>query len=411
MRIAHLATFLTLLTCQAEANNLLFEPQAIPRFYSALSDIKNKPADILVIGDSLTVGLGSTYPDQQSWPSVFRRILQAKLNPEGVVGGAGFVPVRYTWGGTIPQPMTVLGNAPAFIGRDMPNVANVTAWLNAEAVPTSRVTWSGAGVTSLESLVSRQSGVTANCRSVVTGSGLTQNATISVSGSGPRNSGSRTLIAAKLKPSQTVTASIYAPTQDKLRLSGLVRYNGDESCGIRVQNLACSGISLFESMGYTSYFRSSEPLGIGPNTSLILSANIDAWPSAKLVILALGTNDQGNYGTTLSAVQNGGKSTFKAHLEVLVDYIQQRGIDVVLAVMPAPGGGREALYRQMIVDSVHEVASVRTNITLMDFDYALGRGPYASLPAGWSLGDNLHYQPAANSWFGTQAAYAFLEGF
>jgi lysophospholipase L1-like esterase len=63
--------------------------ESLARWRGALAKRETRPADVVVVGDSITEGLG--VPDDARWISQLRRDLQ-RSNPAGAPGGEGYIP-------------------------------------------------------------------------------------------------------------------------------------------------------------------------------------------------------------------------------------------------------------------------------------------------------------------------------
>lgn len=80
---------------------------ALKRWREAIAEIATKPADVLLLGDSIMEGYFAT-SNSKRVSELIRKSLQAKYNPLTVRGGEGFVPARHALdpaGGGSPAPL------------------------------------------------------------------------------------------------------------------------------------------------------------------------------------------------------------------------------------------------------------------------------------------------------------------
>lgn len=336
--------------------------------------------------------------------------LQAAWNPPGVPGGLGFSPVRFDWAIQSPA-FSVTGGGAAQWSRYMRSTGNTALRVNGPQSNTTRVHWTASGITSVDSISYRlQFGSSTAPYSLDYEGTHTEGTIVNSEPSPPEISSFRRLNTQSLEPSKTVNITFSPPQQAYFRLSGMVHYNGDEERGIRVQNLACSGISLYDQFGDNGYFMGAETGRLSPLSRDVLRANVDVWENGKLVFIALGTNDQGTYGRTDSEAMTSGRAIFRRYLFQMCRHVIDSGRDVILGVMPAPGTGRESKYRLMVGPTVYDVANALPHVTVVDFDKALGYLPRPMLPAGWDHGDQLHYTAAAHAYFGNEVARLLMLG-
>ncbi|MCE9557988.1 MAG: SGNH/GDSL hydrolase family protein, partial [Armatimonadetes bacterium] len=202
-------------------------------------------------------------------------------------------------------------------------------------------------------------------------------------------------------------------------IDGMIHYRGDGFSGIRVENVATSGIRLFDHDNTGDGLVTLDP----QRTDLNEAVAIDQWTSAPandfvtqgarrggLVFLSLLTNDQGHYGMNSQTIQES-KDIYKGHLEEVVARILARPShpSVILLSHPAPDG-REANYRFM-KQAMREVADANSDVAICDMDAAYRFVPYQSLPATIKRNDGLHFTEAYHKALGENIAVALRQGY
>lgn len=114
------------------AQNVLAESQSVPglynpaglrRFYQRLANVNQthggtggSGVDVILLGDSLLFGLGATTTRHDVIHAKLRAMLQARYNPSGVIGGAGYVPFK-CGGNSLTASNVPTWSAPGRIGR------------------------------------------------------------------------------------------------------------------------------------------------------------------------------------------------------------------------------------------------------------------------------------------------------
>lgn len=396
----------------------------LAKFYNGLDYLGAGGIDVLYIGDSRFRGQATAFPEVESIPSVVSSILQAEWNPPGVTGGPGFIPTKWTWsngaGGTVNplQPMVVAGSV--YNDRLMSGTGHVQTRLNAGA---GSITYTFDKCTDIEAVYQ---GGTGGFIWTITG-GATLGATVAT---GAAEYGLRALLASGLNPALSHVLTITPPLSGHVRISGVVKYNGDFGKGIRGNSVSCSGVQLYDPASNNGWLRGDDLPGTGANTLAVFDANLDKFSSsamgitslgavrAGLVIIELGVNDQGIYGGIGNTVT--GRATYKAKLIQMIDKIRARPSSpaILLVMLPAPGSARESLMRDMVHSVMYELSgrdSTGTlfypDVTCLDLDYyMLKNGLRSTLPVGYDDGSQLHDPAAAEYAYGYAIAHALMKG-
>lgn len=385
-------------------NSFRFDPSKLARFWSRLSKIDQGGLDVLCIGDSLFRGQGTTNPDTLSIPDILRTILQNRWNPTGVMGGAGFLPSQWTWGSPPTQPMAATNADLSGANSRVVNGAGNCLVKLTSGGSAGTLVWAGSGVTDLEAIHLKKNGSSITAGWAMTGS-ETGTGTLNISDGTAIEYGRHTVIKAGMSAANSFTLTMSEPASDDLRFSGVIRYRNDFGAGIRVHNLACSGMQLYDAANNNGYYRGDE-MTPGANTATTLQANIDQWTSeasststaigarrGALIICELLTNDQGNYGNTGGTVESG-RDAYRVKLDLFVQYCASRPSQpsVLLVIPPCPLG-RETYYR-VFKQAVIDCSSVQPNVAVLDLDFAFREITYGTLPPNWILGDGIHYSDA-----------------
>lgn len=242
--------------------------KALRRFHVSLTD-QSTPTDIVVVGDSITEGLGAS-SWRKRWVNVLQDRLRASFNPPNVPGGAGYFngwnqsgypdwpcdpsnPVTDTNFGLGRQSLIMTTNGDSAIFETTP----VITGFDLVVVKTSDA-----------------SGATQIQYSVDGGATVTVDLTDASVSRGGYHLPVRGL-------EQGEHALIVASAAGNVIFEGIAYFNGDEETGVRVWE---GGQSGFRAADYTA-----------PN-NLWLQSLIDIQPS--LVILAVGSNDYETGRTT-----------------------------------------------------------------------------------------------------------------
>lgn len=410
------------------ASALGLQPNKLARFWNDLRYIRGGGVDILVHGDSLTRGLGCANPDTESWTAMLRRLLQNEWNPDGVPGGAGFLPGKWTWsngsGGTSNPSHPMTRNATmAFDDRIMSGAGHYLGRMNQGSG--ASIVWTGTDVTDLEAVHQQDGGGAMTAGWAITGTASSSGTIPSGVAGGVTSYGVHTLAGTSLSAAGTYTWTLSPPATASrdVRLSGLIRYNGDYGAGIRVHNLGCSGIMLYDPSNNLGYYRADDLPGTGTNTNAFFEANLDRFSSsafgsstsalgavrAGLVICALGTNDEGTYGGSDQLVMPC-RDIFIDRGQKYIDRVRARtsSPSVLFVHLPTPTN-RQSRMQTAIRDSMQYLASRNEDVAFADLDAFYGRVPRASMPTGFDSGDGLHWTASANAEFGRVLASALIE--
>jgi lysophospholipase L1-like esterase len=96
---------------EVNAPRHIYNPGALQYWHALKSRARGGGGgvDVMVIGDSFVEGTYITNYITYAWPQILRRLLQAKYNPSGVVGGLGFFQIRPAGYGYPTNPAISIG--------------------------------------------------------------------------------------------------------------------------------------------------------------------------------------------------------------------------------------------------------------------------------------------------------------
>ena len=398
------------------------QPNKLRRFWDSLRYLNGGGVDIVFNGDSLLRGLGSINPDTQSITAAVRKMLQASWNPDGVPGGAGFIPAKWTWSsnaGTAANPThPSTRTSTAYDDRLMSGAGHYLVRLNAGGG--GSVAFAGlTNITDLDAVHQINTGSVVTAGWAITG---TASSSGTINSQGTVAYGAHTQAGTGLSAAGTYTWTLSPPSSGDVRMSGLIRYNGDYGAGIRVHNLGCSGVLLYDPSNNLGLYRADDLPGTGANTNAFFEANLDKFSTtafgssvaslgavrAGLVVLMLGTNDESTYGATDGELM-ACKTIYKARLQMYVDRVKARTSTpcVLLVHLPTPTSRQTRMYT-CIRDAMAEIATSNEDVAFADLDAYYGRVARASMPTGFDS-DGTHWTATANTHFGQVLGAALLE--
>lgn len=363
--------------------------------------------DVLVIGDSIAEGgVASSYL-HDSWVHLLKVKLQAWLNPSGVPGGYGFRPFiagvgSASWNGGQDANGTLATHESKFTrggtGSSGASAKSLNSNTATSGSPNHRAyvsfdpANSKGGITHVE-LVSAKGTAAGNTVYDITvdqgalayvtqgSAGIT--GTIAQNGS-PTVYGTHwgKIPGSALTPTSQHTVQLSYATGQLTYWNGLIGYNGDWDCGVRVHNLAAWGALI-------SHY----------NTADNLVANIDNWgtgalntgaTNARLVIFDFITNDVGTGASPTTAV-----ATFKSTYGVLIDraLALTSKPSVLLVIPPCRNNSNSLANYPAHVQAIYEMADERSHVAVLDLWRIADETAYTSVVTDldWDAADGTHY--------------------
>lgn len=388
--------------------------------------------DVVMVGDSKTDGANTSTVLYSNVPHRVKLGLQKALNPIGTTGGYGFMAqTKASYSAGAWAAANTLGQ---YVCTKEANVTLNAGWwigftstaYNA-AAPRARyefdgtasdALWKRSGVTSVDYVLSRSCATRFDLSTtagsfIALGAGTnTELVASQASTDGYRKNAK--LAGATLNPAQ-VNVVQWAPsdTSGSTFLHGLIAYNGDEDCGVRLHQLAYGGK------------KASDLNGDGNGLNVFYSFMTATSPSTatysrncKLVILNLGFND---------FYFGGDKATYYTNLLALVDKFLARpsAPAVLLWCHPSPKNTvactpttnyatMEAAWPDLVA-AMYKVCAVRDNVAIVDMWSTLGNakaGDTGSKPGadtlGWLNSDGFHDLDGSDEYYSQQILNAIL---
>lgn len=325
---------------------------------SALSQASTRRADVLVVGDSISEGNGTTYPASEAWPSVLAGMMP-RANGGGR-GGTGYVPAAYGWGASNsawtlsggPVPC-VSGSCYRGLGRRSLNIGNGQS---------ASFTWQGDRLALY---------YTKTLTSGIMGISIDGGAPVSVNtGATIETNSARYVPATLTRGWHTVTVTRISG--GPVHLEGGAFWDGDIGSGVTVWDGSHSGAA-------TTFFYGT------PDRERWLAMLDNIGPD--LVVIALGTNDAsspevpGVYDPTIYAER----------VRSLIELIRTEA-DPSIAVLQQPGSPAvDSDYWARHMDALAAMAAEEDALVL-DLRGAIPQGPLTGTSVLYA--DSLHPNPA-----------------
>jgi len=340
---------------------------ALTPWRQTLATAGTAPAQILVVGDSISEGTGTTVLSRR-WQTVLQGHLRRKY---GHLAGATWphIPARYNVTGTTGQPVTETGtNTFGYawgLGWRTVRLETDDAALTFTFTGTSaKVQYVQLTTTGLMSV-----SVDGAAPVLVNTNGATDNA--ATWSTGPLSRGQHT-VTIRRDPSSAAGQHVY--------VEGVLTYDGDETKGIRVVDASKHGISSDQFTLAAANQASDAVKAAGP---------------FGLAIIAVGTND---YSASVTP------ATYRANVERLIAALRAptraafTGSIVLLNVYKA--GGREEALWQQYGDTLAAIAAADPLISYLDLRTSMPDVPTpATAPAGLSMyADALHPSDQGHQW-------------
>lgn len=363
--------------------------------------------DVVVIGDSIAEGGVATSYLHDSWVHLLKVQLQEWLNPSGVEGGYGFRPFvagvgSASWPGGQDANGTLAVHESKFsrggTGSSGASAKSLNTNTATSGSPNHRAyvsfdpANSKGGITHVE-LVSAKGGAAGNTVYDITpnqsplayvtqgSAGITgtiaQNGTPTVYGTHWGK-----LPPSPLDPADQHTVQLAYATGTLAYWNGLIGYNGDWDCGVRVHNLAAWGSVI-------SHY----------NTADNLVANIDNWgtgalntgaTNARLFIFDFITNDVGTSASPATAL-----ATFKSTYGVLIDraLALTSKPSVLLVIPPCRSNANSLANWPAFVTAIYELADERSHVAVLDLFKIADESAYSATVTDldWDAADGTHY--------------------
>jgi len=322
--------------------------------------------DVVVLGDSIPRGHGLAQSAYESLSHELKIKLQKEYNPIGIVGGYGLVRADYDPGFTQDSTPFTVSSGTAMIGdaRGSNSAMRMRFWFNGAATDAAirRL-----GVSALEPLYVKaastgtlQWDIHQSDAFVTPGTGATAKNTIStVAGSqtwgahhGSIPVDSTSGVAPTLNSSQNYCLQ-FSPSSGQIYVHGVVAYNGDIDCGIRLHQICVNGGTLTASYSGDSNARQAIAM---------FGANGFGASKMKLLICDFIVNEATNDPTLANL------ATFMSNLQSAVSTITILSSSPcwLHVIPPCPQGVSTTVYGAY-AKAIYEVASANPN-TMAVFD-------------------------------------------
>lgn len=399
--------------------------------------------DVVVLGDSIFAGAGSNFIYVDGVMNRLRQSLQRRFNPNDIAGGYGFVPFV-----TVPPTPSFVGNtfmtgnmlvngadtdwafyglAAAFTGEtgDSKGITlrhartasalsgQTAAWMNLNSMRINhgfQVSTSAQNATAKQAQIVYQTNAGWGRFQWIHGPFTGGNPYAGTPPSPPANSFSETIDAAAaeavglrsaLSDVATTTAATHYVQIDQLdadqdiAIEGILHYVDDFDTGVRVHNLSCGGAlsgSWNDAVTLAGLARFGSRAGTIPGQNA---------QNAKLVVIQLGTNDNGDL-----ASPNVDIPTYTANLATLIQSVQAwPSKPSILLAYPPVRNDAEALSRWGDYIAAGRALAETYNVALLDLWAAAGSPTHGGNGAGgfWfdrgMYADGVHYNEKAQDWF------------
>lgn len=369
--------------------------------------------DIICFGDSIIEGYSGT---DVNWDSAIHHLkvkLQTKYNPSGVIGGYGYMPITH-------------GNGNNALWTSFGTVSNGTA--NLSVVGRSKTAAFGANgmyvrlngaepawkrmAASAVQLIGYKAGSHGTARwdtgvgaAPTIGSGV-QTGTHNQLYTPIPHSGER--YGNAVEPAFTAKIDLTASDDNYIQWAapsassnasydGIIAYNGDFDCGVRLHTLGYYGKKIGEQLPFIL-----DQYNSGINGRVVTwgrGLKTGGACNAKLYIMNWISNDCGYSATPSTAL-----ATFKTQYEQAVDYVLALASKPsVLLVIPPRASSVDLNNRTTegtrhidFVNAIYEIADARDHVAILDIDLYLDRGGVAGadfINAGWNS-DHVHLSSA-----------------
>lgn len=330
--------------------------EKISKWMAALANAGTTKANLIVAGDSISEGTGSTNTINR-WQNQLQTALRYR---HGISYGADY-PFIPCWPKTTApgMPVTRTGNVVADTSRGLGWKA-VT--IGTDGVVTFTFTGTSCklmyfkGSTSGQMTVQIDGGAVTTIDTNSVSNPVAANAAIWDSGA--LTPGAHTVVVAKAAASSN---SVYP--------AGLLTFNGDETTGIRVLDAAYHGVQ-------STWFTSAR-------MDHMVSA-VSAIGNVKCIVLNVGTNDMG-FGNSLA--------TYKTNIELFVSKLRTGGYtDTIVLQNCYKGSGRDEATWAGYGEQLRQIAATDADIAYFDWRLRMPDipNPYNTAPDGYLFNDGLH---------------------
>lgn len=193
---------------------------------------------------------------------------------------------------------------------------------------------------------------------------------------------------------------------DRINIEGVILYFRDYKTGVRFHDLSCGGLDSSDYLNATTLAGLAR---FGERSGATAGQNST---NAKLVIIALGTNDCGNGASPLIDVD-----TYKANLQTLItSVLAWTSKPSILLLYPPVQNHVNALARWADYIAAGRALARENGIALLDLWAATGNTPHGAGSAGgyWfdrgGYFDGIHYTKLAQDWMARKTFAALTMG-
>lgn len=328
----------------------------ISKWQTALANAITTKANMIVCGDSISEGTGSSNCANR-WQNLVQTGLRYR---HGVSWGADwpFIPV---WPKTTAPgiPVTRTGNVTADTTRGLGWKAGI---IGSDGV----VTWTFTGTSC--KLMYFKGSTSGQFTVQIDGGAVTTVDTNSTTA--PPATNAAIWDSGALTPGvHTVVVAKAASSSNSVYMGGLLTFNGDETTGIRLLDAAYHGVQ-------STWFTSAK-------MDHLVSA-VSAIGNVKCIILNVGTNDMG-FGNSLA--------TYKTNIQMFVDKLRTGGYtDTIVLQNCYKGAGRDEATWQGYGEQLRQIAAADADIAYFDWRLRMPDIPatYNTPPDGYLFNDGLH---------------------
>ena len=347
--------------------------------------------DVVCMGDSLTEGVGATNGLYDNYPHRLKVKLQNYYNPEGVLGGFGFLPTY----------MALTGPINWWTMEGTPNYSDNSFGLgfrrltyNPATGQRIRYAFDGSlddyfrqGVTDLEFAAMRAHlvgpityDISPTDAFVTPGTGTIATGTDTMVGIVPSDYGYRGTRLSGLTATATNCLQLSTPSEVAW-YCGAFAYNGDYDCGVRVHNVGNGGQSARSAVNITSGMTATvDPMG----TQGAGARN------AKLFIINYITND---IGTGVNAFTT--RDEFKSNYQTVINRVLALPSKpcVLLLIPPARNNTNYVSNVPDYIDALYELADENDHVAIANFWEMLDNSLWTDTTTdlGWNHADGTHF--------------------
>lgn len=339
--------------------------RALRTWFAALADRENNPANIVIVGDSMTEGQATSIVWGQRYVDRLRAGIRARYPVSGVTGGVGYIS---TTNGLLDSSVFPVVHVGTVNTNSQSGPKKRSRNFNGSGMTT---TWTVTG-TAIDLMYWRGTGTGTISYSIDGG------AATNVDTSGSAASG--TLLRISLGSAGVHTVTVAWVSGSFNYVEGIIVYNGDETKGVRLHECGRSGISAYQWDQVNHELTSSWSRAVG------VALDPD------LLIIALGINDYAQLVT---------KAAYKSAIQSMIaDIRSNTTVDpsIMLVSFPTSSAAGLAPFSQY-ADAMEEIANEDPEICTAHLGATYGRMPNVSGDTLGLYSDTTHFSVKGHAMF------------